>query len=175
MGAIDLVISGEIQAVLIVQHDGTHVLELPDERDVILGDARLRRRGATLEATGAIVNGDPITSGARRLVSGDVLEIGELRAIAVITRGPHRKLALDEVIGRALTPPAAPAPPSPPAPAPPDSDIRVHLAEIERAAIVAAIEATHGNQTQAAARLGISRRTLIYRLEKYGLKKPPQH
>jgi predicted DNA-binding protein (UPF0251 family) len=170
MGAIDLVISGEIQAVLIVQHDGTRVVELPDERDVVLGEARLRRRGATLEATGAIVNGDPITTGARRLISGDVLEIGELRAIAVITRGMHRKLALDPVIERQL---AAPSPPEPPPPPPPAPEIRVHLAEIERAAIVAALEATHGNQTQAAMRLGISRRTLIYRLEKYGLKKPP--
>ena len=34
-----------------------------------------------------------------------------------------------------------------------------------------ALAATHGNQTHAAARLGISRRGLIYKMERYGLKR----
>ncbi|HSD88656.1 MAG TPA: sigma 54-interacting transcriptional regulator [Kofleriaceae bacterium] len=54
------------------------------------------------------------------------------------------------------------------------SDVRGHLAEVERATIVAALEAEQQNQTRAARRLGLSRRTLIYRMEKYGLKTPPQ-
>jgi len=41
------------------------------------------------------------------------------------------------------------------------------------AAIVAALEADAGNQTRAARRLGLSRRALIYKMEKYGLKAPP--
>ncbi|HEY4242782.1 MAG TPA: sigma 54-interacting transcriptional regulator [Kofleriaceae bacterium] len=53
------------------------------------------------------------------------------------------------------------------------SDVRGQLAEVERAAIVAALEADHGNQTRAARRLGLSRRALIYKMEKYGLKAPP--
>ena len=53
------------------------------------------------------------------------------------------------------------------------ADVRGHLAEVERAAIVAALEADGGNQTRAAKRLGLSRRALIYKLEKYGLKPPP--
>ncbi len=53
------------------------------------------------------------------------------------------------------------------------SDVRGHLAEVERAAIVAALEADHNNQTRAARRLGLSRRALIYKMEKYGLKPPP--
>jgi DNA-binding NtrC family response regulator len=52
-------------------------------------------------------------------------------------------------------------------------DMREHIADVERAAIVAALEATNGNQTRAAERLGLSRRALIYKLEKYGLKAPP--
>jgi two-component system response regulator AtoC len=52
-------------------------------------------------------------------------------------------------------------------------DMREHIAEVERAAIVAALEACRGNQTHAAQRLGLSRRALIYKLEKYGLKRPP--
>jgi DNA-binding NtrC family response regulator len=53
------------------------------------------------------------------------------------------------------------------------SDVRGHLAEVERAAIVAALEEEDQNQTRAARRLGLSRRALIYKMEKYGLKAPP--
>jgi len=47
------------------------------------------------------------------------------------------------------------------------------VADVERSAIAAALEATGGNQTEAAKQLGVSRRTLIYRMEKYGFKPPP--
>ncbi|MFT3696529.1 MAG: sigma 54-interacting transcriptional regulator [Kofleriaceae bacterium] len=53
------------------------------------------------------------------------------------------------------------------------ADMRGHLAEVERAAIVAALETEKQNQTRAARRLGLSRRALIYKMEKYGLKAPP--
>src|SRR6185503_12124469 len=53
------------------------------------------------------------------------------------------------------------------------ADVRGQLAEVERAAIVAALEAENDNQTRAARRLGLSRRALIYKMEKYGLKPPP--
>jgi DNA-binding NtrC family response regulator len=42
----------------------------------------------------------------------------------------------------------------------------------ERERIILALEACAGNQTQAAARLGISRRTLVSRLETYNLPRP---
>jgi DNA-binding NtrC family response regulator len=58
-------------------------------------------------------------------------------------------------------------------PAAGSADMRGHLAEVERAAIVAALEAEDQNQTRAARRLGLSRRALIYKMEKYGLKPPP--
>lgn len=44
---------------------------------------------------------------------------------------------------------------------------------MERTAIAAVLEACKGSQTEAAKQLGISRRTLIYRMEKHGLKPPP--
>lgn len=55
----------------------------------------------------------------------------------------------------------------------PVADVRGHLAEVERTAIIAALEAEQQNQTRAARRLGLSRRALIYKMEKYGLKPPP--
>ncbi|MBT8492074.1 MAG: sigma 54-interacting transcriptional regulator [Deltaproteobacteria bacterium] len=54
------------------------------------------------------------------------------------------------------------------------SDMRGTIADVERQSIVAALEACDGNQTKAAKKLGISRRSLIYKMEKHGLKKPPR-
>lgn len=46
----------------------------------------------------------------------------------------------------------------------------VNLEEVERDLIRQALERTGGNQTQAARLLGITRHTLLYRIDKYGLK-----
>ena len=48
--------------------------------------------------------------------------------------------------------------------------MRGQVAETERRAIEEAMQAEAGNQTRAARRLGISRRALLYKLEKHGLK-----
>jgi len=46
----------------------------------------------------------------------------------------------------------------------------VSLEEVERELIRQALERAHGNKTRAAELLGLTRHTLLYRLEKYGLK-----
>lgn len=46
------------------------------------------------------------------------------------------------------------------------------VAELERRRILEALEACNGNQTRAAERLGIARRTLLKRLDEYGLPRP---
>jgi two-component system response regulator AtoC len=51
--------------------------------------------------------------------------------------------------------------------------MRDQIADMERATIAAVLESCGGSQTEAAKQLGISRRTLIYRMEKHGLKPPP--
>ena len=51
--------------------------------------------------------------------------------------------------------------------------LRDQLADLEREAIVEALALFQGNQTKTAQRLGISRRALIYKLERLGLKPPP--
>jgi len=48
--------------------------------------------------------------------------------------------------------------------------MRGQVAETERRAIEQAMQAEAGNQTRAARRLGISRRALLYKLDKHGLK-----
>ena len=52
------------------------------------------------------------------------------------------------------------------------SDLKKELENLERQRIVEALEACAGNQTQAAKMLGISRRTLLYRLDLYKIPRP---
>ena len=54
-----------------------------------------------------------------------------------------------------------------------EGKLREHVDSVERDAIVKALADTNHNQTHAAKRLGVSRRALIYKMEKYGLKAPP--
>ncbi|HTM19161.1 MAG TPA: helix-turn-helix domain-containing protein, partial [Kofleriaceae bacterium] len=61
---------------------------------------------------------------------------------------------------------------SPPGPAAADMDLRSSRQEHEQARIVDALQATGGNQTKAAKLLGIGRRTLITKMELYGLDRP---
>jgi two-component system response regulator AtoC len=55
---------------------------------------------------------------------------------------------------------------------PRDSSLAEEVDALERARIVQALEKTGGNQTRAAKLLGIARRTLINRMEAYGLQRP---
>jgi two-component system, NtrC family, response regulator AtoC len=57
-----------------------------------------------------------------------------------------------------------------PAAATAEGPMKEQLAEVEKKAILEALDREKGNQTRAARRLGISRRALLYKLEKYGLK-----
>jgi len=53
-----------------------------------------------------------------------------------------------------------------------ETDLKSLVEEVERTAIGRALSACGGNQTLAAERLGISRRTLIYRMQRYGISGP---
>ena len=73
-------------------------------------------------------------------------------------------------------PPSAPPPrgpsPSVPPSAPRDSSLRGELEAQERQRIVDALAACAGNQTRAAAALGMPRRTLVFKLARYGIARP---
>jgi len=51
--------------------------------------------------------------------------------------------------------------------------LRQHVGSVERDAIIKTLADNNYNQTHTAKQLGISRRALIYKMEKYGLKPPP--
>ncbi len=53
------------------------------------------------------------------------------------------------------------------------ASLQTRVDDVELRTIVAALEAHHGNQSRAARTLGISRRALIYKMERLGLKPPP--
>lgn len=61
----------------------------------------------------------------------------------------------------------------PTAPVATEGRLREHVDSLERDTIVKALAESNHNQTHAAKRLGLSRRALIYKMEKYGLKPPP--
>jgi DNA-binding NtrC family response regulator len=96
-----------------------------------------------------------------------VLEIARAATVpasAVVVLRPDGSIPIDALVAQLRSPPprvaAGTLPPYPEA---------GELAELERAAIVRALELEHNNRTRAARRLGISRRGLIYKLKRYGL------
>jgi transcriptional regulator with PAS, ATPase and Fis domain len=61
--------------------------------------------------------------------------------------------------------------PEPSAPVATAGTVKDKIAHLERRSIEEALAAEGGNQTRAAKRLGLSRRALIYKIEKYGLRR----
>ncbi len=73
-----------------------------------------------------------------------------------------------------LHPPAAPGPSAmqPPGSSPAPSDLKAQRESWEKQQILQALEKTSGNQKEAAKLLGVSRRTLINKIEAYGIARP---
>ncbi|CAN5863159.1 hypothetical protein BH11MYX2_BH11MYX2_03880 [soil metagenome] len=90
----------------------------------------------------------------------------------------HLTITSDEALRRGhggrRTSPTIPPPMGIKAPSAADmpTQVRATVAELEKQRILEALERCAGNQTRAAEQLGISRRTLINRLDEYGIARP---
>jgi DNA-binding NtrC family response regulator len=121
---------------------------------------KLRERDQRVQ--GIVLTGFASVESAREAVHLEVVEfltkpahLGELEQ--ALDRAMRRLLVRKEA---GVTPFSAPALPSP-------GGEGVTLDELEREHILAVLERHAGNRTAAAAALGISRRTLYYKLEEY--------
>lgn len=144
-----------------------------DPPDIVILDLNLpgeggmeffrRLRGRLPGVQGIILTGFASIEVAKEAIHLDVVEF--------LTKPCHLG-ELEQALDRALRrlPSAAPAIPpadaSAPAAAPPDMTGKT-LEEVEREHILAALARHNGNRTATAAELGISRRTLYYKLEGY--------
>jgi two-component system response regulator AtoC len=99
---------------------------------------------------------------------GNVRELKHALEAAYVLAAPHT--IRPEHLPPALRAPAAAA--SPPAASDDPANLPSAVEETERKAILAALTACRGNQTRAAAQLGISRRALIYKMAKYDIHVP---
>jgi two-component system, NtrC family, response regulator AtoC len=110
------------------------------------------------------VDGSAVTALIRHPWPGNVRELRNAmeHALVLADQGRIGVEHLPESIRRR----EAPLPSSPSA-----ASVKDKLASLERRSLEEALAAENGNQTRAAKRLGLSRRALIYKMEKYGLKR----
>ncbi|MFO0606997.1 MAG: sigma 54-interacting transcriptional regulator [Polyangiales bacterium] len=143
----------------------------------------LRDRGAEVEALARVFLGEACArSGIAAAPALSAEAVAALRAHP----WPGNLRELRNVMERAallcdggvITPDAlaldarASRPPGEPRRSDPDGPLKAEIADIERRRILDALERCRGNQTRAAELLGISRRTLITRLDEYGVERP---
>ena len=98
---------------------------------------------------------------AREPLPGNAREVRNLIERAMLLAEPGQPLRVDQLM-LATEAPASPAV---------VADVEQPVDE-EKLRVLAALEACGGNQTRAAQRLGITRRTLIVRLDRYGVIRP---
>ncbi len=131
--------------------------------DVRVDDASVSRRHVeVLLQAGELRVADLGSSNGTR-VRGCTLESGQIETVA------HAE-ALE--VGDALLLLHIPGAPAPQQSADDGGKLSDAVEQAERARILDALAKGGGNQTRAAKLLGVSRRTLVYRLDRYGLPRP---
>jgi two-component system response regulator AtoC len=142
------------------------VIEVPPLRErpvevALLAELFARQFAQRLGRSAPAIHADAAAALLRHRWPGNVRELRNVieRAIVLADGGDLELDDLPDPVRRAEPAPAA------------TGAIRVQLADLELKRIEEAMAAEGGNQTRAAKRLGLSRRALIYKLEKYGLKR----
>ena len=141
------------------------VLEIPPLRDrldevVALAQAFLADAGRRLARPELRLGDDAVTALRQHHWPGNVRELKNVIERAALVVDGDRVAAAD--LPFAVAPSASPVPA-----ALPDA-----LAAVERARIVEALAQCDGNQTRAAAALGMPLRTFVKRLDQYGVSRP---
>jgi len=155
----------------------TLTLRIPPLRERKSEIAPLARRFITLLSQAGSLPEPLITAAAieqleRYSWPGNVRELRNVIERALVFSGSQ--LDVEHLTFEVAQPasPCQPASAAPPLQAPSGTPIQRELAELERSRILEALERLGGNQTRAAAELGISRRTLLKRLDRYGAARP---
>jgi transcriptional regulator with PAS, ATPase and Fis domain len=108
---------------------------------------------------------------------GNVRELRNVVERAVVLSGGSGAIDADHLGIESLTPPTpGSVPPTAPSERPASGlahgDLKADVGDFERKRIEQALSEARGNQTRAAEILGISRRTLVSRLDAYGMPRP---
>src|SRR5450755_3158258 len=129
-----------------------------------LAEAVLRRLGRRMKIAPPMLGKDALAALAQYSFPGNVRELENIleRAITLSTSG---EVSASEIQLRSTSPGSAM-----PANAPNGAALGDHLEDIEREAIVKALEQTRFNKTAAAKVLGMSFRALRYRIKKLGIE-----
>ena len=176
--------SGGLGRLLVSWEGGHRVMQLPAAGRLTVGrsvECEVRIDHASVSRKHAIVHlGHPLRVqdlgssngariGGRRLAANTTAPLSPGEVVELVAKGTSTGLARSAVIA----PPAPPAPPAtPPQGGAEGAGLRSEVELFERQRILDALERCRGNQTQAAKLLGISRRTLIDRLDAYDLPRP---
>jgi two-component system response regulator PilR (NtrC family) len=134
----------------------------------VLAEAVLRRLGRRMKIAPPMLSNDALIALETYAFPGNVRELENIleRAVTLSTSG---EVSASDIQLRP-TPAQAPASPAAGAPAAHGSALGDHLEDIEREAIMKALEQTRFNKTAAAKVLGMSFRALRYRIKRLGIE-----
>ena len=160
-----MVEAGQFRADLLYRLDGMtiHVPPLRDRKDEIRGLA-------TKFAEGVVIHEDAFTKLEAHTWPGNVRELKKVieRAVVLAAGGA---VGAEHIVIRGAPAATAPTVAVAAATASP-AQLKDERDRAEIAAIQEALASCNGNQTRAATQLGIARRTLIEKLDRYGLPRP---